>query len=131
MVVGGFAVNQQGFSRTTMDIDVLIEDSPENQIRAKKALEILPDKAVLQLGDDDLRNWVVVRVCDEVVVDLMTMACGVSYKDGESEIEIHTIAGVPIPFASAKLLLRTKQTQREKDAEDRMFLEAKSARAGK
>jgi len=131
MVVGGFAVNQQGFSRTTMDIDVLIEDSPENQIRAKKALEILPDKAVLQLGDDDLRNWVVVRVCDEVVVDLMTMACGVSYKDGESEIEIHTIAGVPIPFASAKLLLRTKQTQREKDAEDRMFLEAKIARAGK
>ena len=58
----------------------------------------------------------------------MTLACGVSYKDGESEIEIHTIDGVPIPFASAKLLLRTKQTFREKDAEDRMFLEAKIAR---
>lgn len=94
-------------------------------------MEILPDKAVLELGDDDLRNWVVVRVCDEVVVDLMTLACGVSYQDGESEIEIHTIAGVPIPFASAKLLLRTKQTHREKDAEDRMFLEAKIAREGK
>jgi hypothetical protein len=131
IVVGGFAVIQHGFLRNTGDIDVLIEDSPENQIRAKKALEILPDKAVLQLGDDDLRNWVVVRVCDEVVVDLMTLACGVSYKDGESEIEIHTIGGVPIPFASAKLLLLTKQTHREKDAEDRMFLEAKIARERK
>ena len=131
MVVGGFAVNQHGFSRTTMDIDVLIEDSPENQIKAKRALEILPDKAVLELGDDDLRDWVVVRICDEVVVDLMTLACGVSYKDGESEIEIHTIDGVPIPFASATLLLRTKQTFREKDAEDRAFLEAKIARGTK
>jgi hypothetical protein len=128
MVVGGFAVNQHGFTRATMDIDVLIDDSPENQLRAKKALEVLPDKAVLELGEDDLRNYVVVRICDEVVVDLMTLACGVSYKDGESEIEIHTIDSVPIPFASAKLLLRTKQTFREKDAEDRMFLEAKIAR---
>lgn len=119
MVVGGFAVNQHGFSRTTMDIDLLIDDSPENQVKAKRALEVLPDKAVLELGDDDIRNYVVVRVCDEVVVDLMTLACGVSYKDGESEIEIHTIDGVPIPFASAKLLLRTKQTFRDKDAEDR------------
>lgn len=131
MVVGGFAVNQHGFTRATMDIDVLIDDSPENQLRAKKALEVLPDKAVLELGEDDLRNYVVVRICDEVVVDLMTLACGVSYKEGESEIQVFTIDGVPIPFASAKLLLRTKQTFREKDAEDRMFLEAKIAREGK
>ncbi|MEI2723806.1 MAG: hypothetical protein V9H26_09790 [Verrucomicrobiota bacterium] len=132
MVVGGFAVNQHGFTRATMDIDVLIDDSPENQLRAKRALEVLPDKAVLELGeDDDLRNYVVVRICDEVVVDLMTLACGISYRDGESEIQVFTIDGVPIPFASAKLLLRTKQTFREKDAEDRMFLEAKIAREAK
>ena len=62
MVVGGFAVIQHGYLRNTGDIDVLIEDSPENQIKTKRALEILPDKAILQLGDDDLRDWVVVRV---------------------------------------------------------------------
>lgn len=131
MVVGGFAVNQHGFTRATMDIDVLIDDSLENQLRAKKALEVLPDKAVLELGEDDLRNYVVVRICDEVVVDWMTQACGISYREGESEIQVFTIDGVPIPFASAKLLLRTKQTFREKDAEDRIFLEAKIAREAK
>ena len=131
MVVGGFAVIQHGYLRNTGDIDVLIEDSPENQIKTKRALEILPDKAILQLGDDDLRDWVVVRVCDEVVVDLMTLACGISYKEGESEIQVFTIDGVPIPFASARLLLRMKQTFREKDAEDRMFLAAKIARESK
>ncbi len=131
MVVGGFAVIQHGFLRNTGDIDLLIEDSLENQARAKLGLEILPDKAVRELGDDDLRDYVVVRVCDEVVVDLMTRACGVSYSEAEPEIQVFIIDGVPIPFASAKLLLRTKQTYREKDAEDRMFLEAKIAREGK
>ena len=131
MVVGGFAVIQHGYLRNTGVIDLLIDDSPENQVRTKRALEILPDKAVRELGDDDLRNYVVVRVCDEVVVDLMTMACGISYKEAEPEIEIFTIDGVPIPFASAKLLLRTKQTYLDKDAEDRLFLEQKIAREGK
>jgi len=128
IVVGGFAVIQHGFLRNTGDIDLLVEDSPDNQARTKRALEILPDKAVRELGDDDLRNYVVVRVCDEVVVDLMMMACGISYLEAEREIEVFTISGVPIPFASAKLLLRTKQTHREKDVEDRMFLEAKIAK---
>ena len=54
-------------------------------------------------------------------------ACGVSYRDASAEVETFTIDGVPIPFASAKLLLRMKQTYREKDAEDRIFLEHKVA----
>jgi hypothetical protein len=66
-------------------------------------------------------------VCDEVVVDLMMMACGISYSEAEPDIEIFSLDGVPIPFASARLLLRTKQTYRERDAEDRMFLERKIA----
>lgn len=127
LVVGGFAVMQHGFLRTTGDIDLLIDPSLENQARMKKALEVLPDKAVRELGDDDLRDYVVVRVCDEVVVDLMMSACGIAYDEAAPEIQTFVVGGVPIPFASAKLLLRTKQTYREKDAEDRMFLERKLA----
>ena len=127
LVIGGFAVMQHGFFRTTADIDLLIEPSPENQARTKRALEVLPDKAVRELGNDDLRNYVVVRVCDEVVVDLMMSACGIAYDEAAPEIQTFVIDGVPIPFASAKLLLRTKQTYREKDAEDRMFLARKLA----
>src|SRR5882724_10290426 len=71
LVVGGFAINQHGFTRTTMDIDLLLDGSEENQVRVKRALEVLPDKAVRELGNDDLRKYVVVRVADGVVVDLM------------------------------------------------------------
>jgi len=125
LVVGGFAVMQHGFTRATEDIDLLVESSPENQVKVKKGLEALPDKAVLELAEDDLRNWVVVRVADEIVVDLMLAACGIGYEEASREIETVSIQGVPIPFASLDLLLRMKQTHREKDALDRMFLERK------
>jgi hypothetical protein len=125
LVVGGFAVMQHGFTRATENIDLLVESSPENQARVKKGLEALPDKAVLEIADDDLRNWVVVRVADEIVVDLMLAACGIGYEEASKEMEIVTLQGVPIPFASPPLLLRMKQTHREKDVLDRMFLERK------
>jgi hypothetical protein len=44
--------------------------------------------------------------------------------------DLLTIDGVPIPFASTKLLLRTKQTHRDKDVEDRLFLQQKIASGG-
>jgi hypothetical protein len=89
----------------------------------KKALEILPDKAIKELGDEDLSQWVVVRVNDDITVDLMTEACGVTYEETRSGIEIQEISGVPIPFAGAEVMLRMKQSLRPKDAEDRSFLQ--------
>ena len=125
IVVGGMAMIQQGFLRATEDIDLLLEKSRQNQARVRKALEILPDQAVREMNEDDLDAYQVVRVADEIVVDLMLSACGVAYNDAVSEIESVVIQGVPIPFASAKLLLRTKQTYRDKDIPDRIFLEQK------
>jgi hypothetical protein len=123
IVVGGMAIIQQGFLRATEDIDLLLENSRQNQQRVRRALEILPDQAVREMTEDDLDAYEVVRVADEIVVDLMLSACGVVYDDAVSEVELVVIQGVPIPFASAKLLLRTKQTFRDKDIPDRIFLE--------
>jgi hypothetical protein len=125
IVVGGMAIIQQGFLRATEDIDLLLENSRQNQARVRRALEILPDQAVREMNEDDLDTYQVVRIADEIVVDLMLSACGVRYADAVSEIESVVIQGVPIPFASAKLLLRTKQTYRDKDIPDRNFLEQK------
>ena len=55
-VIGGMAMIQAGFVRGTEDIDLLIEASPENQAAVRKALEILPDKAVTELREGDLRT---------------------------------------------------------------------------
>lgn len=57
----------------------------------------------------------------------MFAACGVTYDDaaGAGGIEIHDVMGVPVPFASARLLWRMKQTVRDKDIADRAWLRSK------
>jgi hypothetical protein len=123
VVVGGFAINRLGFVRATEDIDLLIARDRANQTLVKQALEILPDRAIRELGDEDIGQWVVVRVNDDITVDLMTEACGVRYEDATGGIETEFIDGVAIPFASAELMLKMKQSPREKDAADRSFLQ--------
>lgn len=123
VVVGGFAINRLGFVRATDDIDLLIARDLANQALVKQALEVLPDKAARELANDDLSQWVVVRVNDDITVDLMTSACGVTYDEARAGIESVEMDGVSIPFAGAELMLKMKQGWRNKDAEDRSFLQ--------
>jgi hypothetical protein len=60
----------------------------------------------------------------------MKSACGIEYAEAADEVDIVTIRGVAIPFARPELLLRLKQTVREKDVLDRRFLEELIARRG-
>jgi hypothetical protein len=73
--------------------------------------------------DDDVRRHVVVRVADEVVVDLMGRACGLTYAEAARDAETLVRDGVSIPVASPATLIRMKNTPRPQDAVDRAFLE--------
>jgi hypothetical protein len=46
ILIGGFAVIVHGGARTTKDIDLRVDASPENIVRVKQALRILEDHAV-------------------------------------------------------------------------------------
>jgi len=122
VVIGGMAMVLHGFNRGTEDIDLLVDRTIENIARLREALSILPDNAVREVRDTDVEEYGVVRVADEVVVDLMGSACGIRFEEAESEIDWRDIEGVRIPFASPPLLLKTKQTVREKDEIDRLYL---------
>ena len=122
LVLGGFAIIQHGFARATEDIDILIDTSPENIARVKSAMMGLPDGAVREVNADDFKECLVVRVGDEFVVDLMRQACGITFADASKHVVLMTVRDVPIPFADPRLLWRTKQTHRDKDALDRVFL---------
>lgn len=118
------AINRLSFIRATDDLDLLIARDLANQKLLRKALEILPDKAVKELADDeDIAAWVVVRVNDAITVDLMTEATGIGYEEAARYVEWQEIEGAKVPFASAELMLRFKQGWRKKDAMDRKFLE--------
>ena len=122
IVIGGMAIIHAGFLRATEDIDLLIEETLENQGRVRTALEKLPDKAVDQMADDDLKNYIVVRIADEIVVDLLIKAGGINYQSAKEMIVVKTVEGIDIPFASPELLFQMKQTLREKDKQDLLFL---------
>jgi len=122
VVVGGFAIRAAGFVRNTMDIDLVIETGVENETRVIQALMTLPDQAVREIKPGEVGDYNVVRVADEILVDLMKNGCGVDYAEAMRDAVIHEIEGVKIPFASPPTLWRMKQTYREKDVPDRMFL---------
>ncbi|HEX3142779.1 MAG TPA: hypothetical protein VHQ64_02335, partial [Pyrinomonadaceae bacterium] len=87
IIVGGMAIIHQGFLRATDYIDILLLKSPENIAKVRRALEVLPDKAIRQAASNIFDETDVLRVGDEIMVDLMVSACGVRYEEAESEIE--------------------------------------------
>lgn len=125
VVIGGFAIITSGMARTTGDVDLLIDTTAENEALVFKALEMLPDHAVTELDPGDVSKYTVVRVVDEVVIDLMQSACGIAYGDAIEDVIVRDIGGVLIPFASPRLLWKMKApTRREKDAPDIFFLQS-------
>jgi hypothetical protein len=123
LLIGGFAVVAHGAGRLTKDIDLLVDDAVDNVARVKRGLAVLSDNAAAEVADDDVQRHVVVRVADEVVVDLMGRACGLSYAEAARDAETLEREGVRIPVASPATLIRTKDTPRPQDAIDRAFLE--------
>ena len=123
IVVGGFAVIFAGYPRTTGDIDLLIDVSLENEASVFDALATLPDGCVRELLPGEVGKYTVVRVADEILVDLMGSASDITYDEASGSVVIHEVDGEPIPFASPELLWRMKcRAGREKDRGDIEFL---------
>jgi hypothetical protein len=102
IVVGGFAIIQAGYGRPTGDIDLIIATDLENEALVYRGLEVLPDKAVRELKPGEVAEYVVVRVADEVIIDLMRSGSGIDYAEAAKDVVVREVQGVPIPFASPR-----------------------------
>jgi hypothetical protein len=123
VVVGGLAIIAAGYPRTTGDVDLIVAADAENEARVFSALSTLSDNAVRELQPGELQQYSVIRVGDEILVDLMRLAGGIDYAEASKDVVVREVLGVSIPFASPRLLWRMKiVTHREKDAEDILFL---------
>ena len=124
VLIGGFAVILHGGERTTKDIDLLVDPSRENVERLKRALSVLEDDAARDIKAGDLHKYSVVRVADEILVDLLGKACGVTWAEASASAVRMDVAGTTVIVADAQTLIRTKRTLRPSDAADRAWLEA-------
>ena len=131
IVIGGFAMRAAEYNRTTMDIDLMVATDEENEAKVFSALSTLPDNAVRDLKPGELQQYNVIRVGDEILVDLMRSAAGIDYAEAAKDVVMREVDGVSIPFASPRLLWRMKSvTHREKDTDDLLFLREWFAKRG-
>ena len=123
VVIGGFAMRAANYNRTTMDVDLMVAADAENEAKVFAALATLPDNAVRELQPGELQKYNVIRIGDEILVDLLRSAGGIEYTEAAKDVVVREVDGVPIPFASPRLLWRMKAvTHREKDTDDLLFL---------
>lgn len=123
VVIGGFAMRAANYNRTTMDVDLMVAADAENEAKVFAALATLPDNAVRELQPGELQKHNIIRIGDEILVDLLRAAGGIEYAEAAKDVVVREVDGVPIPFASPRLLWRMKiVTHREKDADDLLFL---------
>ena len=118
LVIGGHACILHGLVRTTEDVDILVEDSEENLKRVIAALSEMEDGAAKELTPHDLLENVVVKIADEVEVDVSRSAWRISFSEAIGSALKVEIDGVDVPYVDLKTLIATKETPRERDRAD-------------
>ena len=93
LIVGARACWLHGYVRATMDVDILVPEDLENHVRVIAALSELKDHAAAELTPQDLVENVVVKIADEVEVDV-------------------------VPYVDLQTLIKSKSTRREQDKVD-------------
>lgn len=124
ILVGGLAVDLCGFHRSTFDVDVLVEDDPENLTRLLEYLGAFGSGAArdLSLADFTAEEGCI-RVLEDFPIDLFTRMAGQTYADLLPLTFEHPVLGLPVKTLNAQGLIRLKQNSvREKDRIDVDFL---------
>ena len=122
LVCGAQACILHGLVRTTEDVDILVEASEENCRRVIDGLSKLADGAARELVPQDILENVVVKIADEVEVDVSTHAWRVTYAESIGTAREAVVEGIRVPFLSLDSLIASKETYREQDAIDRLRL---------
>jgi hypothetical protein len=118
LVVGARACWLHGYVRATIDVDILVPEDLENHGRIIAALSELEDQAAAELTPQDFVENIVVKIADEVEVDVSTRAWTVSYADAIGTSLKTAIQDVEIPYVDLKTLIASKRTQRGQDQVD-------------
>lgn len=113
IMVGGFAVNFHGFSRTTGDLDMWIEDSPENRESLAKAFSEMFEEDYSSFKTlEFIPGWSSFRFESGFEIDIMTDLKGLGKERFNSCFEIAPVSdilGVPVRFLHYNHLIQSKE----------------------
>jgi hypothetical protein len=119
-VVGGLAVILNGYPRLTVDVDILVAETPSNIRQLLKCLEGWGEGWARELTVEDFTSQEgSIRVTEEFELDLFTRMRGKSLDDFRPHLRYLDTSGVRIPYLSPEDLIFLKQgSWREKDQLD-------------
>ena len=128
IMVGGFAVNMNGYIRATKDSDLWLDDTPGNRKNFRNAY------AELGYGDfpsfetmDFIPGWTQFYISGGIVLDIMTSMKGLedkSFDECLSHARVADLNGVRVPFLHINdLIINKKAVGRPKDQLDILELE--------
>jgi len=127
IMIGGFAVNLHGFSRTTGDLDIWLKDELNNRRNLGKALN--------QFGYDEgtfeeidfVPGWADFYIGSGLRLDIITTMVGlenITFDEALNHATIAEILDVQVPFLHINQLIKNKRaTGRPKDIIDVIELE--------
>ena len=118
LVVGAWALILNNVVRATEDVDILIAAHRANYERVIRALSQLEDGSASELTPQDFEENVVIKVADEVEVDVSTQAWTMTYAEAFPNALAVEVDGVSIPYLSLPDLIRSKETYRDQDKAD-------------
>ncbi len=136
IMIGGFAVNMQGFSRTTGDVDLWLKDELQN----RKNLRI--SFSELGYGDFDsletmqfVAGWTQFYIANGLYLDILTSMVGLENLSFDECYDMSNIAdlnGIKVPFLHINHLIENKRAVgRPKDLIDIIELEKIKSYSGK
>ncbi len=120
IIIGGVAVALNGFVRTTEDVDILVERSPENIRRLIGALSGFGEGHARELAIADFDEAEgAIRIVEDFPLDVFTVVRGKRYTDLRGSVRQTQIAGISVNYLDAEALISLKaSSQREKDQID-------------
>lgn len=134
ILVGGFATILHGMGRLTQDVDIFIEIVPENVEKLRNALHSLySDSSINEITINELEDYPVIRygTPNSFYIDIMARF-GERFEFKDLKYDVIDYEGIKINVASPETLIQMKKnTTREKDNLDVMFLKEVILRKGK
>lgn len=128
IMVGGFAINLHGYTRTTADLDIWIKDTKENRKRLRKTIN--------ETGHGDIEEietmqfvpgWSTLSLDSGIELDIMTDLKGLSSDMFDECFNIAPVAHIheiPVKFLHLNQLIESKKaTGRPRDLSDLIELE--------
>lgn len=133
ILVGGLAVELCGYSRTTHDVDILVEHEPDNLARLLGCLLAFGEGSARELSveDFDLEEGCI-RIIEDFPLDIFTVMSGRTYQELLAYTAKHELNGIEVPYLNAAGLIALKRhSLRPKDQLDVQVLETIRATSGR